>query len=290
MVDRAIKVAILEGDFAAICDLGFPLALSLQLQTNALKLSEALWTAKSSGSGFSVSLFWPSTKVSNMKSLKKKRRRRRNPRTTTKVDVATSTSTPVHLPQSSTTTASLDSLSPNSAHPVDIVAKSATPTPDAPVASLPATNELPVQSSSSENQSACSDSRHNADSDTETELEVDLLSCTEVAYEKREDTHGVAYCDASNMYQWTPVVGKRRRRTPLPDYMLRRFPPHRRQELQMISSDSESSDSDQPLDIPEKASVKFAVCDGKPGLQVRTRNTSNWTPIASRTRAKLNKE
>ena len=144
MVDRAIKVAILEGDFAAICDLGFPLALSLQLQTNALKLSEALWTAKSSGSGFSVSLFWPSTKVSNMKSLKKKRRRRRNPRTTTKVDVATSTSTPVHLPQSSTTTARLDSLSPNSAHPVHIVAKPATPTPDAPVASLPATNELPV--------------------------------------------------------------------------------------------------------------------------------------------------
>ena len=128
MVDRAIKVAILEGDFAAICDLGFPLALSLQLQTNALKLSEALWTAKSSGSGFSVSLFWPSeaTKVSNMKSLKKKRRRRRNPRTTTKVDVATSTSIPVHLPQSSTTTASLDSLFPNhSAHPVDIVAKPA---------------------------------------------------------------------------------------------------------------------------------------------------------------------
>ena len=75
----------------------------------------------------------------------------------------------------------------------------------------------------------------------------------------------------------------------MPDYMLRRFPPHRRQELQTISSDSESFDSDQPLDIPEKASVKFAVCDGKSGLQVRTRNTSNWTPIASRTGAKLNR-
>ena len=79
----------------------------------------------------------------------------------------------------------------------------------------------------------------------------------------------------------------------MPDYMLRRFPPHRQQELQTISSDSESFDSDQPLDIPEKASVKFAVCDGKPGLQVRTRNTSNWTHIyiASRTRAiaKLNR-
>ena len=31
MVDRAIKVAILEGDFAAVCDLGFPFSLSLQL-------------------------------------------------------------------------------------------------------------------------------------------------------------------------------------------------------------------------------------------------------------------
>lgn len=124
MVDRAIKVAILEGDFAAICDLGFPLALSPQLQTNALKLYESLWTAKSSGSGFSVSLFWPSTKVSHMKSPKKNRRHGRNSRTTTK-----------------------------------------------------------VQSSPSENQSVCSDSHHNTDSDAETEPEVDLLSCTEVAYE-----------------------------------------------------------------------------------------------------------
>ena len=31
MVDRVIKVAVLEGDFAATCDLGFPFSLSLQL-------------------------------------------------------------------------------------------------------------------------------------------------------------------------------------------------------------------------------------------------------------------
>ena len=59
MVDRAIKVALLEGDFAAICDLGLPISLSLQLQSLGLKLSEAMWTAKSSSSGFSVSQFWP---------------------------------------------------------------------------------------------------------------------------------------------------------------------------------------------------------------------------------------
>ena len=86
-----------------------------------------------------------------------------------------------------------------------------------------------------------------------------------------------------NGHQW---LVEEKKKIPLPDYMLRRFPPHRRQELQAVSSDSESSDSDQPLDIPEKASVKFAVHDGYPGLQVRTRVTSNWTPIASRTRAK----
>ena len=60
MVDRAIKVAALEGDFAAIWDLEFPISLSLQLHSCDLKQSEAMWTAKSSSSGFSVSLYWPS--------------------------------------------------------------------------------------------------------------------------------------------------------------------------------------------------------------------------------------
>ena len=63
MVDRAIKVALLEGNFAAICDLELSFSLSLQLQSFGLKLSEAMWTAKPSSSSFSVSLFWPSVVV-----------------------------------------------------------------------------------------------------------------------------------------------------------------------------------------------------------------------------------
>jgi len=56
-----IKVLVLEKEFAALCRLGLPVSLSLQLQQSGLKLADApLWTAKSSGSGFSVSLFWPS--------------------------------------------------------------------------------------------------------------------------------------------------------------------------------------------------------------------------------------
>ena len=50
-----IKVAVIEGDYADLCGLGLPLALSLQLQLQDLKLSGALWSAKASASGFSVS-------------------------------------------------------------------------------------------------------------------------------------------------------------------------------------------------------------------------------------------
>ena len=56
-----IKVAVVEGDYAELCGLGLPLPLSLQLQCLNLSLSKALWSAKAFGSGFSVSLYWPTT-------------------------------------------------------------------------------------------------------------------------------------------------------------------------------------------------------------------------------------
>ena len=61
MADRAIQVAVLEGYFATICTLGFPMPLSLQLQQSDLRLNWAMWSAKSSGTGFSVSFVWPVT-------------------------------------------------------------------------------------------------------------------------------------------------------------------------------------------------------------------------------------
>ena len=100
------------------------------------------------------------------------------------------------------------------------------------------------------------------------------------------DTHGVSYHDStSNKHGWTPVVGRRKKKTPLPEYVLRRFPPHRRAELQRVSSDSEFSGPDEPLQIPESASVEFTV--HRSSSQDK-RNYTNWTPIASRTtRARL---
>ena len=93
-------------------------------------------------------------------------------------------------------------------------------------ASLLSTDGLLVHSPSVQNQTARCD-----DTDSESEPEVDLLSCAEVVYEKRDGTQEVSYRDASSKYQWTPVVGRRRKKTPLPDYVLRRLPPHCWQEL-----------------------------------------------------------
>jgi len=84
-------------------------------------------------------------------------------------------------------------------------------------------------------------------SGSDPESEIDLLSCADVIYEKRGDVHGVSYCDLSNSCGWTPVVGRRKKKTPLPEHVLRRFPPYCRAELQRVTSDSESSGPDEPF-------------------------------------------
>ena len=75
MADKPIKVAVLEGDFAALSLLGFPLGVSIQLQQSNLNLADALWIAKSLNSGFSVSFFWPA-QVTGSKAKRKRKRRK----------------------------------------------------------------------------------------------------------------------------------------------------------------------------------------------------------------------
>ena len=61
MVDKTIKVSVLEGDLAQLFALGFPLPLCIQLQLSCLKIDEAMWTARSTPGGFYVNLFWPAS-------------------------------------------------------------------------------------------------------------------------------------------------------------------------------------------------------------------------------------
>ena len=70
-------MAVLEGDYVDLCGLDLPLSLSLQLQLRDPKLSGALWSAKVSASGFSVSLYWPTAPAPENAKVKKSRRKRK---------------------------------------------------------------------------------------------------------------------------------------------------------------------------------------------------------------------
>ena len=89
MANKAVRVAVIEGDFASLVGLGFPLSLSLQLQESNLRLDQALWTAKSTKGGFSVSLFWPAPDCKTCKSEVQQKRRKRKPKATSKFVPAT---------------------------------------------------------------------------------------------------------------------------------------------------------------------------------------------------------
>ena len=94
---------------------------------------------------------------------------------------------------------------------------------------------------------------------------IDLLECTDIVYEKKEDVHGVKYvCGESD--GWTPVVGKQQKYK-VPTHPIRlRAPPHVRANL---PSTSDSSDS-------ESSGSHYSQRGGKPGLQVTTSLTATW--------------
>ena len=75
--DKPIRVSVLEGDFAVMSSIGLPLSLCVQLQVSCLKLNEALWTARSTPDGFSVSLFWPAPAPEKVDGSRRKKRRKR---------------------------------------------------------------------------------------------------------------------------------------------------------------------------------------------------------------------
>ena len=80
MADKRIKVVLLEGEFAALSAMGFPTSVCLQLQESGLKVTEAMWSTRSSSAGFSVSFF---AKSPHKVAKRKRRRRCRNTKATT---------------------------------------------------------------------------------------------------------------------------------------------------------------------------------------------------------------
>ena len=284
MAESNIRVVVLESDFAGLSAVGFPLALSFQLQQNALRLSEAMWTAKSTDSGFSISFFWPRGN-SQQQGVKKRRRRKSkvrsklggvNEQSGNRVDVATMTNSedaPSNAHHVGPEQSSVTEDAPSNAHHVGPEQSSVTPVKDS----------IDFIGDAGSNSQVCTPQQD------EQSKPLSLNLCSNVQYDKRGEVHGVTYCTEEGEEGWTPVRGRRRVKRTIPLHLVRRrAPPHVKSTL-VSSSDSEtdSDSSGASLTIPDHATVNFSIVDGKPGLHVCTRSTRSWTPIAARTRAKL---
>ena len=283
MADKSrIKVAVVEGDYAELCGLGLPLSLSLQLQCLNLKLSGALWSAKASASGFSVSLYWPTTDTTRgvpvkVKKARKNRKRRHKQAPTSATNNQTASSVPV-IQSSSSQPLNFKTVCLNKEHP--------SPDSDSPGST---DNSHHSGSPQYSHDVGTSPAMSNDSSEGST---VDLAVCSNVQYGMKDGVHGVSYTSHLGERGWTPVIGRKKKRT-IPDYIKRRFP--RDHPIHKQESDAESESDEQDLDnvIPGpaggKVNIEYRMVDNIPGLSIKTRNTQSWTPVAARTRARLRK-
>ena len=264
-------MAVLEGDYAELCSLGLPLSLSLQLQCMNLKLSGALWSAKSSASGFSVSLYWPTTDTTHGAPVKvKKARKNRKHRRKQAPASATNNQTTSLVPeiQSSSNQPSKNSVCPNREHPSPVHVSDSRSTENSHHSGKP---QCSVDSSSSitmSNNSSCPTMSNNSPV-------VDLAECSNLQYVNKDGVHGVSYTNHLGEPGWTPVIGRKRKRT-IPSYIKRRFPPDHpihKQESDAESNSSDEQDLDNVIPAGGNVNVEFAMVDNTPGLSIMTRNT-----------------
>ena len=103
----------------------------------------------------------------------------------------------------------------------------------------------------------------------------------------KEGVHGVSYTDCVGEQGWTPVTGRKKI---IPDYIKRHFLPDHPVHNQP-SQESDESGSERDLDdvLPTGSNVRvdYKMSDNTPGLIIQTRCTREWTPVATRTRARL---
>lgn len=85
MADTRISAALAsQGFYGDLARLGLPLPLVVCLESKKLTLESAMWNARCSATGFSVTLFWPAL-GSHSENKKRKRTRRRKTATQAKV-------------------------------------------------------------------------------------------------------------------------------------------------------------------------------------------------------------
>ena len=91
---------------------------------------------------------------------------------------------------------------------------------------------------------------------------MELAACSDAQYEVKDGVHGVLYCCSSDRSNCTPVVGRRKKQGPIPDFIQGRFPPgHPLRHSISPESDSASDDLDLNTIIQTGANVDEANVD-----------------------------
>jgi hypothetical protein len=119
--DAAIRVYVLEGQYAQLSYLGFPVSLLMELQRAGLRLDNAKWSTRLSDAGFSVSFFWPAARqCDSTPSSEKKRKPRSHPNFKIANGQVGTACTRAPLPSKATATASFkgSGSTPIDAHPL----------------------------------------------------------------------------------------------------------------------------------------------------------------------------
>ena len=207
-MEGTIRVLLLDHEYGSLQALGVPLPLCVHLHELGLSFGDALWSTKQTGTGFSVTFFWPSTPPSPVSQpwrgytqsgcwyppphawVKPKRRRRRRHLASNKNSRASGMQESAdHV----TTHSSAIPLTVPSPEPAVSLTTIPSPEPAFSPPELEGTSAPAIKSTSTD---GC---------DCSSSSEVDLNACEVVGYERR-DGAGVVYKKTKNgKEKWTPV-------------------------------------------------------------------------------------
>ena len=273
--DAAIRVYVLEGQYAQLSYLGFPVSLLIELQRAGLRLDNAKWSTRLSDAGFSVSFFWPAARP---RASAHRRRRKRKPRLHPNLKIAHgqvgTACTRVPLPSKAAATASFkgSSSTPIDAHPSPPSNPPATegqlsdsifPSPGGQLSNtiLPSPSPEEPLVSTAENIESCSDPCSVINSDTTESVDNSdslqhLKDADTIAFEIQNEEPGVKHT-TNGRTGWTPIRIKRNR---------------------------EPGDYDVEF---LRRCKKIEICGGESGWRasIRSGSTLLSTPIAARTRS-----
>ena len=193
------------------------------MQCLNLKLSGALWSARASASGFSVSLYWPTadTVHGSVHVKAKKARKNRKHRKRKQVSACITNNQSVPSAPVVQSNSSQPSMCPNKEH------------------LGPDYGFSDSENSCHSGSEQCSTDAGSPPTTSNNSSAVDLTTCSNVQYKMKDDVHGLSFRNHLGEQAWTPVIGKKKKRT-IPDYVKRRFPPDHPIHKQNDQSDAES--------------------------------------------------